>query len=163
LDPMDFAFIMMAALLGASVWLLVATRMGWPVSTTHAIIGGIIGASLTIGFVTGTGGFSMVQWSEVGQIAISWVLSPALGGLAAVPPAPGTVDAQIDEATTAAEAGAESGSIGTHSSLQRWVPLVAAAGAVIITAMLLFKGLKNLDMSVSTVGGVLVMAMVGIA
>src|SRR5699024_1799412 len=35
LDPMDFAFIMMAALLGASVWLLVATRMGWPVSTTH--------------------------------------------------------------------------------------------------------------------------------
>src|SRR5699024_562573 len=82
-DPMDFAFIMIAALVGASVWLLVATRMGWPVSTTHAIIGGIIGASLTIGFVTGTGGFSMVQWSEVGQIAISWVLSPALGGLAA--------------------------------------------------------------------------------
>ena len=190
LDPMDFAFIMMAALLGASVWLLVATRMGWPVSTTHAIIGGIIGASLTIGFVTGTGGFSMVQWSEVGQIAISWVLSPALGGLAAfliyglikkhvlgdalshtlkphmlapVSPAQGTIDAQIDEATTAAEAGAESDSIGTHTSLQRWVPLVAAAGAVIITAMLLFKGLKNLDMSVSTVGGVLVMAMVGIA
>lgn len=76
INPMDFAFIMMAALLGAAVWLLVATRMGWPVSTTHSIIGGIIGASLTIGFVTGTGGLAMVQWSEVGQIAISWVLSP---------------------------------------------------------------------------------------
>ena len=188
INPMDFAFIMMAALLGAAVWLLVATRMGWPVSTTHAIIGGIIGASLTIGFVTGAGGFAMVQWSEVGQIAISWILSPALGGLAAfliyglikkyvlgnalshtlkphmlapVSAAEGSVDAQIDAA--AEDAPTDGGSIGTHSALQRWVPLIAAAGAVIITAMLLFKGLKNLDMSVSTVGGVLVMAMIGAA
>ena len=188
IDPMDFAFIMMAALLGAAVWLLVATRMGWPVSTTHAIIGGIIGASLTIGFVTGTGGFAMVQWSEVGQIAISWVLSPALGGLAAfviyglikkyvlgkslshtlkphmlapVSAAEGSVDAQIDAATE--DAPAVGGSIGTHSALQRWVPLIAAVGAVIITAMLLFKGLKNLDMSVTTVGGLLIMAMIGAA
>ena len=188
INPMDFAFIMMAALLGAAVWLLVATRMGWPVSTTHAIIGGIIGASLTIGFVTGTGGFAMVQWSEVGQIAISWVLSPALGGLAAfiiyglikkyvlgkslshtlkphmlapVSAAEGSVDAQIDAATE--DDPTDGGSIGTHSALQRWVPLIAAAGAVIITAMLLFKGLKNLDMSVSTVGGLLIMAMIGAA
>ncbi|WP_152345827.1 inorganic phosphate transporter [Brevibacterium sp. CFH 10365] len=188
INPMDFAFIMMAALLGAAVWLLLATRMGWPVSTTHAIIGGIIGASLTIGFVTGTGGFAMVQWSEVGQIAISWVLSPALGGLAAfiiyglikkyvlgktlshtlkphmlapVSAAEGSVDAQIDSAAEEAPTG--EGSIGTHSALQRWVPLIASAGAVIITAMLLFKGLKNLDMSVTTVGGLLIMAMIGAA
>lgn len=188
INPMDFAFIMMAALLGAAVWLLVATRMGWPVSTTHAIIGGIIGASLTIGFVTGSGGLAMVQWSEVGQIAISWVLSPALGGLAAfviygvikkyvlgktlshtlkphmlapVSAAEGSVDAQIDAATE--DAPTDGGSIGTHSALQRWVPVIAAVGAVIITAMLLFKGLKNLDMSVSTVGGLLIMAMIGAA
>ncbi|MEY9258731.1 PiT family inorganic phosphate transporter [Brevibacterium epidermidis] len=188
INPMDFAFIMMAALLGAAVWLLVATRMGWPVSTTHAIIGGIIGASLTIGFVTGSGGLAMVQWSEVGQIAISWVLSPALGGLAAfviygvikkyvlgktlshtlkphmlapVSAAEGSVDAQIDAATE--DAPTDGGSIGTHSALQRWVPVIAAVGAVIITAMLLFKGLKNLDMSVNTVGGLLIMAMIGAA
>lgn len=55
------------------------------------------------------------------------------------------------------------GSIGTHSALQRWVPLIASAGAVIITAMLLFKGLKNLDMSVTTVGGLLIMTMIGAA
>jgi PiT family inorganic phosphate transporter len=189
LDPMDFAFIMMAALLGASVWLLLATKMGWPVSTTHAIIGGIIGASLTVGFVTGTGGFSMVQWSEVGQIAISWVLSPALGGLAAfliyglikkyvlgrtlshtlkphmlssAASAEGSVDAQIDAVTTSADV-AETGSIGTHTALQRWVPVIAAAGAVIITAMLLFKGLKNLDVSITAFGGILIMAMIGAA
>src|SRR5699024_2478967 len=77
-DPLSFALTMMAALLGAAIWLLLATRMGWPVSTTHAIIGGIVGAAVTTGIVTGTGGFEMVHWSEIGQIAISWVLSPLL-------------------------------------------------------------------------------------
>src|SRR5699024_921350 len=60
-DPFSFAYIMMAALLGAAVWLRLATRMGWPVSTTHAIIGGIVGAAVTTGVVTGSGGFEMVQ------------------------------------------------------------------------------------------------------
>ncbi len=83
MDPLAFAYIMMAALLGAAIWLLLATRMGWPVSTTHAIIGGIVGAAVTTGVVTGTGGFEMVQWGEIGQIAISWILSPLLGGITA--------------------------------------------------------------------------------
>ena len=188
LDPMEFAYIMMAALLGAAVWLLLATRMGWPVSTTHSIIGGIIGASLTVGFVTGTGGFAMVQWSEVGKIAISWVLSPALGGLVAfliygaikkyvlgdalaqtLKPhmlAPTSGDGQAAEAGMDLDRSAPTSTestIGSHSTLQRWVPLIAAGGAVIITAMLLFKGLKNLDMAIGTVGGILVMAMIGLA
>ena len=51
MDPRSFAFIMMAALLGGAVWLLLATRMGWPVSTTHSIIGGIVGAAVTTGIV----------------------------------------------------------------------------------------------------------------
>lgn len=80
-DPLHFALIMMSALLGAAVWLLVATRMGWPVSTTHSIIGGIVGASLTLGFFLDIGGWSMVQWNEIGSIAFSWVLSPVLGGI----------------------------------------------------------------------------------
>ena len=193
LDPMEFAYIMMAALLGAAVWLLLATRMGWPVSTTHSIIGGIIGASLTVGFVTGTGGLAMVQWSEVGKIAISWVLSPALGGLVAfliygaikkyvlgdalsqtlkphmlartggdnqTAEAGMDIDGDLDATTSTTST---TSTVGSHSTLQRWVPLIAAGGAVIITAMLLFKGLKNLDVGISTVGGVLVMAMIGLA
>ncbi|MDK6486723.1 inorganic phosphate transporter, partial [Streptococcus agalactiae] len=55
-SPDDFVYIMMSALLGAAVWLLVATKMGWPVSTTHSIVGGIVGAAVTVGFVTHTGG-----------------------------------------------------------------------------------------------------------
>jgi PiT family inorganic phosphate transporter len=82
IEPLSFALIMMSALLGAAVWLLLATKMGWPVSTTHAIIGGIVGAAVTTGIVTGSGGFSMVQWGEIGKIAVSWVISPLLGGIA---------------------------------------------------------------------------------
>lgn len=82
IEPLSFALIMMSALLGAAVWLLLATRMGWPVSTTHAIIGGIVGAAVTTGLATGTGGFAMVQWGEIGKIAVSWILSPLLGGIA---------------------------------------------------------------------------------
>lgn len=190
LDPMEFVYIMMAALLGAAVWLLIATRMGWPVSTTHSIIGGIIGASLTIGFVTGTGSFAMVQWSEVGMIAISWVLSPALGALVAfliygaikkyvlgdalsktlkphmlAPTGESghAADAGMDLERDPDTAASVDQPVGSHSTLQRWVPLIAAGGAVILTAMLLFKGLKNLDVAVGTVGGILIMAMIGLA
>ena len=74
LDPMEFVYIMMASLLGAAIWLLVATRMGWPVSTTHSIVG----AALTVGFITGKGGWGMVQWGEIGTIAISWGPLPCL-------------------------------------------------------------------------------------
>ncbi|WP_421840117.1 inorganic phosphate transporter [Mycobacterium sp.] len=84
-DPNDFMNIMMSALLAAALWLLFANRMGYPVSTTHSIVGGIVGSAITLGIVGGQGGaaFSMVQWDQIGQIAVSWVLSPVLGGLVA--------------------------------------------------------------------------------
>src|SRR5699024_1263013 len=82
-DALSFALIMVAAPLGAAIWVLLATRMGWPGSTTHASIGATVGAAVPTGTGTGTGGFELVHWSEIGQIAISWVLSPLLGGLTA--------------------------------------------------------------------------------
>lgn len=82
IEPMQFVYIMMAALIAAAFWLLFATKRGWPVSTTHSIIGGIVGASITLGFtLSGNDGFALVKWGKIGQIAISWVLSPLLGGL----------------------------------------------------------------------------------
>ncbi len=82
LEPMQFVYIMMSALLAAALWLLFATKKGLPVSTTHAIIGGIVGSALCLGYIGGESGtFSLIQWDNVAQIAISWVLSPALGGL----------------------------------------------------------------------------------
>jgi PiT family inorganic phosphate transporter len=82
-DATHLAFVMMAALLGAGIWLLLATRFGLPVSTTHAIIGGIVGAAVTMGIATGAGGPGMVQWGGIGTIAISWVVSPLCGGVLA--------------------------------------------------------------------------------
>lgn len=222
LEPMNFAYIMMASLLGAAVWLLLATRMGWPVSTTHSIVGGIVGAALTVGFVTGTGGWSMVQWGAVGKIAISWVLSPALGGIVAYllygaikrgilvyneladqrldeikkekkelniqhkiafgqlseEEQLALTDAMIRDSTTMrehdfTEEDLESDyykklhrinksvdEVEAHHALDTWVPLLAAGGSIIISAMLLFKGLKNMNLELSSLGNFLIMGMV---
>jgi len=80
--PLDFVYIMMSALLASALWLLVATKKGWPVSTTHAIVGGIVGSSITLGILMQgvNEGLSLVHWNKIGTIAISWVISPLLGG-----------------------------------------------------------------------------------
>jgi len=68
---------MMSALLAAGTWLLVASSKGWPVSTTHSIVGSIVG------FVIISAGFQAVSWDKVGTIAASWVVSPAISGIIA--------------------------------------------------------------------------------
>ena len=84
-DVMDFVYIMMSALLAAASRLLIATRRGWPVSTTHSIIGGIVGASITLAWLAlgGEGALKLVNWGQIGLIVSSWIISPLLGGLAA--------------------------------------------------------------------------------
>ena len=76
-SPEILVFGMLAALLAAGTWLLVASHRGWPVSTTHSIIGALVGFA-----IVGIGTHS-VQWGQVGQIAISWVVSPLLSGVVA--------------------------------------------------------------------------------
>jgi len=63
----------MAALLGAAIWIFIATKYGLPVSTTHSIVGGMIGYGIA------AGGFSVVNWSKVLTVTISWILSPVVG------------------------------------------------------------------------------------
>ena len=65
---------MLASLLAAGIWLLVASRKGWPVSTTHSIVGAIVGFG-AVGI-----GIDAVDWDKVGTIAMSWVTSPLLAG-----------------------------------------------------------------------------------
>ena len=74
-DP--FIWAMMAALLAAALWLNFATAMKAPVSTTHSIVGGVMGAGVA------AAGFSIVSWNTMGMIASSWVISPVLGGIIA--------------------------------------------------------------------------------
>lgn len=68
---------MLSALLAAGTWLLVASVRGWPVSTTHSIVGAIVG------FAAVGVGMEYVKWSAVGRIALSWVISPVLAGCVA--------------------------------------------------------------------------------
>jgi PiT family inorganic phosphate transporter len=72
-----FIWAMMAALLAAALWLNFATMMRAPVSTTHSIVGGVMGAGIA------AAGFSVVSWGTMGTIAASWVISPVLGGIIA--------------------------------------------------------------------------------
>jgi PiT family inorganic phosphate transporter len=73
-EPELLIFGMLAALLSAATWLLIASRQGWPVSTTHSIVGAIVGFSV-VAF-----GMASVEWGKVGTIVASWVISPLTAG-----------------------------------------------------------------------------------
>ena len=74
----DIAFGFIAAMMAAATWLTIATRMGLPVSTTHSIIGGILGVGLILEVKHGT---SLIDWEVVQKVVMSWVASPLMGGL----------------------------------------------------------------------------------
>ncbi len=83
IDPVNisgadsFIWLMMAALLAGAIWLNIATALGAPVSTTHSIVGGVLGAGVA------AGGWGAANWDKMGAIVSSWVISPVLGGLIA--------------------------------------------------------------------------------
>jgi PiT family inorganic phosphate transporter len=74
-NPKVLVLGMLASLLSAGVWLQIASYYGWPVSTTHCIIGAVVGFGLIIG------GIEAVEWDNLGYIATSWVISPLIGGI----------------------------------------------------------------------------------
>lgn len=76
-DPMQFIWLMMAALIAAGIWLNAATAVAAPVSTTHSIVGGVLGAGIA------AGGWNIVDWGVMAKIASSWVISPLMGGVIA--------------------------------------------------------------------------------
>ena len=77
IETNTFVLLMMAALLASALWVNLATYIGAPVSTTHAVVGGVVGAGVA------AAGFYSVAWPVIGNIAMSWVISPVLGGAAA--------------------------------------------------------------------------------
>ncbi|HET8728760.1 MAG TPA: anion permease [Alphaproteobacteria bacterium] len=120
-----FVRVMMAALLSAALWINLATIIGAPVSTTHAIVGGVMGGGIA------AAGLAVVDWPVMAAIAASWVISPVLGGLIAAALL-GLVNAlilnQADRITAA----------------RRWVPILVALTAAVFAAYLLVKGLDGI-------------------
>jgi len=127
--PELFVLGMLAALLAAGVWLNLATSLGLPVSTTHSIVGAIVGFGLLVG------GLSAVHWGKLGSVVLSWLISPVCGGLM------GWLTFTYIKRTV----------------LTRWNPVRAARSIVpilifpvasILTLSMLYKGLQNLKLDV---------------
>jgi len=124
-NPDPFIWAMMAALLAAALWLNFATMMRAPVSTTHSIVGGVMGAGIA------AAGFSVVSWSTMGKIAASWVISPVLGGLIAAAflfAIKKSIVFQEDKVLAA----------------KKWVPLFVAIMAWAFVTYITLKGLKQI-------------------
>lgn len=76
-QPEEFVWLMSAALVSAAIWLNIATWYGAPVSTTHSIIGGLVGAGLA------AGGPAIAEWGQLALIGASWIIAPVLSGMIA--------------------------------------------------------------------------------
>jgi PiT family inorganic phosphate transporter len=134
---------MLASLLAAGVWLLVASRAGWPVSTTHSIVGAIVGFA-AVGI-----GFEAVKWAKVGTIAMSWVTSPVLAGALAYVLFRSVQYLILDT---------------THplQSAKKYVPYYIFLVGFIIALVTMFKGLKHLGMELDTGTSYLIAVGIGI-
>jgi PiT family inorganic phosphate transporter len=129
-NPEILVFGMIAALLAAAIWLMVATTRGWPVSTTHSIVGAVIGFAM-VGI-----GIDAVQWGKVSQIAASWVVSPMLGGVMAF-----LLMISIRRLIMDTE--------NPFRSAKHWAPAYVFLVGFIISLVTLFKGLKHLKIDLS--------------
>ncbi len=122
---------MLASLLAAGIWLLVATRAGWPVSTTHSIVGAIVGFA-AVGI-----GIDAVNWGKVVTIAMSWVISPVLAGVVSYALFR-SVQRLIFDADKPFQAS------------KKYVPYYIFLVGFIVSLVTLFKGLKHVGLELTT-------------
>jgi len=143
-SPEILVYGMLAALLAAAVWLMVASSRGWPVSTTHSIVGAVVGFAI-VGI-----GVEAVQWDKIGQIVASWVVSPALGGLVAFLLMMSIRKLILNTDTP-------------FQNAKRWGPAYVFLVGFIISLVTLFKGLKHLNIDLSVGMSFLVAVIIGVA
>lgn len=125
IEPATFVLLMMAALLASALWVNLATYIGAPVSTTHAVVGGVVGAGVA------AAGWSAVAWPVIGSIAASWVISPILGGLFAallLSLIKRTITDRVDKVSAA----------------RMWVPILVAAMTGVFSMYIATKGLGRI-------------------
>jgi PiT family inorganic phosphate transporter len=134
---------MLAALLAAGTWLLIASNRGWPVSTTHSIVGSIVGFAI-VGI-----GFDAVQWGKVGTIVMSWVTSPLLAAIfsflifRSVQKLILETDAPLDNA-------------------KKYVPFYIFFVGFIIAMVTIVKGLKHIGLEIKGMDAIYIATAVGI-
>lgn len=121
---------MMASLFASGIWLVLASRMGWPVSTTHTIIGAVIGFALI------TSGAESVRWSSLGGIVGSWFITPVIAGIVAFAIFISTQRLIFDTESPLKNA-------------QKYGPFYMGLTLLILTVVTLIKGLKHIGLNLS--------------
>jgi len=121
---------MLAALLAAGTWLFIASKNGWPVSTTHSIVGAIVGFA-AVGI-----GLDAVQWGEVGKIVMSWIASPLVAGFLAY-----LIYQSVQRLILRHDDPLE--------QAKRYVPIYIFFAAFTLTLVTILKGLKHVGLTIS--------------
>ena len=124
IDVGKFQLMMLSALLAAALWINLATVLNAPVSTTHSIVGGVLGGGI------GAAGFTVVNWGTMSKIAASWVISPLFGGVVAALLL-FFIKKKILNAPDRIE------------GARRWVPILVGLMGAAFTAYMAIKGLKK--------------------
>ncbi|MBL3598283.1 MAG: inorganic phosphate transporter [gamma proteobacterium endosymbiont of Lamellibrachia anaximandri] len=142
-SPELLVYGMLAALLAAGIWLMIASSRGWPVSTTHTIVGAIVG------FAMAGIGMDAVNWGKIGSIVASWLVSPLIGGVLAlllmlsIRKLILNTDNPFDKAKT-------------------WGPVYIFLVGWIVSLVTMFKGLKHLNLEFTAVESLLAATVFGI-
>ena len=131
-NPEILVYGMLSALIAAAIWLTIASWMGWPVSTTHSIIGSIVGFAI-VGI-----GVDAVNWPKIVTIVLSWIVSPLVGGAIAFLLMRSIQKFILDTDTPFLNA-------------KRYAPFYVFIVGFVISLVTLFKGLKHLDIELSIV------------
>ncbi len=142
-SPDLLIFGMLASLVAAGVWLLIASNNGWPVSTTHTIVGAIVGFAI-VGL-----GEDAVKWSEVGNIVASWVVSPLISGALAFFLFRSVQKLILNTDNPIANA-------------KKFVPMYIFATGFMIALVTLFKGLKHIGLELTNGQSYMVAVAVGL-
>ena len=135
---------MLAALLAAGTWLLIASRNRWPVSTTHSIVGAIVGFA-AVGI-----GVDAVKWAKVGTIVMSWVVSPITAGFIAY-----VIYRSVQKLILSREDPLE--------RAKRYVPVYIFLAAFTITLVTILKGLKHVGLEIDLTDSYLLAIVVALA
>ena len=142
-NPELLVYGMLAALLAAGIWLMFASTRGWPVSTTHTIVGAIVGfASVGIGI-------DAVNWGKIGSIVASWLVSPLIGGVIAL-----LLMISIRKLILNTEK--------PFDKAKLWGPVYVFLVGWIVGLVTLFKGLKHLDFELTVVQSLVTATAIGI-
>jgi len=129
-NPNDYIYGMLSSLLAAGIWLNFATKLGWPVSTTHSIVGAVVGFGII------ARGVHSIHWNVIIHIVASWIISPIFGGIISY-----IIFSFILKKILR--------SVEPVLATKSYMPIISFYLAFLLSMSIVYKGLKNLHLNLS--------------